>query len=205
MRAPESLVALLTVLCLSQATCWMNRLAGWSWIMSPAPLPPRGQPAKTHTNKNKNYCNNRQLALHWQTAVVHFSPSSSLTCPSIWIRNVVPIPSIMKTYILVRVISNIHNYPGCNSMIDHKLNRPLRYLLQLSCSSDNLIGIDSAIYHKPDIYESSACQPTITISDSNTLMGEYELSISDSIPSLAEKKNYLIIPSFNLEGNEQPG
>lgn len=42
-----------------------------------------------------------------------------------------------------------------NNMIDHKLNRSLHYLLQLSCSSDILIGIDSAIYHKPDIYESS--------------------------------------------------
>lgn len=36
------------------------------------------------------------------------------------------------------------------------------------------MGIDYAIYHKPDIHESSACQPTITISDSNTLIRDYE-------------------------------
>lgn len=79
----------------------------------------------------------------------------------------------------------MHNYPGCNNMIDHRLDRSPCYLLLPSCFSQEVMGIDSAIYRKPDICESSACQNTITISDSNAPMGEYELSISDCVPSTA--------------------
>lgn len=67
------------------------------------------------------------------------------------------------------------------------------------------MGIDSAIYHKHVIYESSASQPAITESDWNPLMGEYEhvrirLCPIDSSP--LTEINDLIIHSFNLEGNE---
>lgn len=124
-RSPHSVVSECV---LSEASNMLDGQISWMKLNNEVCSSPSKRPAsQTHTNKNKNYCNNGQLAFHWQTAVVHFSPSSSVTCPLIWNRNVVPIPSIMKTYILVWVISNIHNYPGCNSMIDRKLNRSLTH------------------------------------------------------------------------------
>ena len=67
------------------------------------------------------------------------------------------------------------------------------------------MAIDYAIYHKPDIHESSACHPTITISDSSTLIGDYEpvhIGLYPINSSPIMEINDLIIHSLNLEGNE---